>query len=485
MRLEDRIYSKGLRFNVWIYFLLFSLLILGLIWMLQIVFLSGYYKALKIREIENLGEALAEGYDFDAENGGINGEYSAKLLRAIEENGLMIVIFDVKNGVQLFSRDVFSGDRTLSVLQAKALLDRVSDAVQAAEGESVVLLDPEETTLEYMAEIADEDGGGSVYFYLRSPLAPVSSAIFVLRDQLILVTAITLMLAFVLSWFISNKLSTPITDMSIAARRLARGDYSVVFEGNGYTEIDELSDTLNYATKELAKTDKLRKDLIANVSHDLRTPLTMIKAYAEMIRDLSGGNAVKRAQHTNVIIEEADRLTALVSDMLSLSKLESFAVPADKRPFDLSALLHAVMQRFTDLYAREGYSFGIDAEEPLIVLGDEPRIEQVLYNLIINAINYTGEDKRVQVALRRSGASAKLSVTDTGSGIPPEELEGIWERYYRASEARKRSSVGTGLGLSIVKNILKSHGTAYGVDSKPGEGSTFWFMLDLASSKED
>lgn len=484
MRFEDKIYSKGLRFNIWIYFLLFSLLILGLIWMLQVVLLSGYYKAMKVRDIGELGKKLADNYAFDEQSGTIKASYAALLDTAIAENSLMIVIFDEKVGTMLYSKDFFSAVKPDEVNQfGDRLLSEIKIVLDASSSSRVVSTNSSESMMTYIAKISKESG--DVYFYLNSPLAPVATAVVVLKDQLMLVTVITLSLAFILSWFISFRLSIPITKMSRAAQRLARGDYSVVFEGNGYTEIDELSETLNFATSELAKTDKLRKDLIANVSHDLRTPLTMIKAYAEMIRDLSGNNAVKRALHTNVIIEETDRLTALVSDMLNLSKLESGTIPLNIKEFDLSNILQSITARFSTLFEKEGYTFENDISPDLFVRADELKIEQVIYNLIINAINYTGEDKKIRVLLQKEGAKARFSVTDTGSGIPKEEQEGIWERYYRASEARKRSSVGTGLGLSIVKNILKAHKATFGVNSELGKGSTFWFDLPLIPSGLD
>ncbi len=478
LKFEDKLYSKGLRFNIWLYFLLLSLLILCTVWLLQIVFLNRYYQSMKQREIYALGGEIVRAFP---ENGQISDSYRAELNEIIAREGAAIAVYT--DGEMLYSNSLFGIFQPRYVFDQQ-LLDDISQQLDAAGADTLVLTDSGGTLIAYLARASR--GGGDVYFYLASPLVPVNTATEVLREQMAVVTVISLILAFVLAWFMSNKLSRPITRMSRAAHRLARGDYSVIFEGNGYNEIDELSQTLNFATHELSRTDKLRKDLIANVSHDLRTPLTMIKAYAEMIRDLSGENPVKRTQHTNVIIEEADRLTALVSDMLSLSRFEAgTAAPLTLKNFDLAKLVSGITQRFAALFEKEGYVFECIVPGSALVSADEPRIEQVIYNLVINAINYTGADKRVQIKVEQSGGKTRFSVSDTGGGIPQSELEGIWDRYYRASEALKRNAVGTGIGLSIVRSILKSHNTNFGVNSELGHGSTFWFVLSSAQPDTD
>ena len=178
----------------------------------------------------------------------------------------------------------------------------------------------------------------------------------------------------------------------------------------------------------------MQKELIANVSHDFKTPLTMIKAYASMIREISGENKQKRDAHAKVIIDECDRLTMLVSDLLDLSKLRA-GVDVDEKHtvFDLSDEVRSVTERF--LYLREtgGYVIETDVEDGLCTEGNKERIAQVFYNLIGNAVNYTGEDKRVRVRLYKKGDKARFEVIDTGKGIPAEELDTIWDRYYPVS----------------------------------------------------
>ncbi|MBQ2712321.1 MAG: HAMP domain-containing protein [Clostridia bacterium] len=452
------------------------MLILILLWMFEVVFLKQFYQQMKRDEITALGDSLAQSYDQSE-------DYVNKLHSAAFDNNVAIVLFNSSYKVDFstsafgqfsfaFDIDKIKGWFSRTVEEGHTRFTYIDDSL------------PDRSTLLYGAVLSDDLQGQQYYLYMASPLAAVETATEVIRNQLTIVTLSSLVLAFIISWIFSSRLSGPITNMSLAAKRLAKGDYSVQFEGNGFNEIDELSETLNYATRELKKTDELRRDLIANVSHDLRTPLTMIKAYAEMIRDLSGEDPVKRAKHTQIIIDETDRLSALVNDYLNLAKMQSGTEELVKQPFDLSALTETAISHFDYLAESQGYVFHTDITEGVIVDGDARKIEQVVYNLISNAVNYTGDDKSVTVTLHSYGKFAELAVIDTGKGIPDEEKDGIFERYYRTGKTHKRQVVGTGLGLAIVKGILIKHDVAFGVQSEVGHGSRFWFRMPIVHTKK-
>lgn len=272
-------------------------------------------------------------------------------------------------------------------------------------------------------------------------------------------------------------LQSPSVKLTKSAEELATGDYNVTFEQGDYTEISQLADVLNHTTKELSKTDELRRDLVANVSHDLRTPLTIIKSYAEMIRDISGEKPAKRQEHIGVIIDESDRLANLVNDLLDLSKMEAGTAELQITAFDLAKTTEDILDRFRIYSENEGYRFEVQFESGCTVKADQHKMEQVIYNLIGNAVNYTGQDKTVKVLVQNKQNKVRFEVSDTGKGIPQEEINSVWERYYRVSQRHKRDAVGTGIGLSIVKSILEAHKAEYGVNSIIGQGSAFWFEL--------
>jgi signal transduction histidine kinase len=307
---------------------------------------------------------------------------------------------------------------------------------------------------------------------------PPGNAEEILERQFAFSAVLIFISAFALSVFISSKLSNPIIKISRSAKKLAKGEFSMETSMMDYEEIRDLADSLNKASYEIAKTENLRKELLANVSHDLKTPLTMIKAYAEMIRDLSGDIPEKRTKHVRVIVDEADRLNGLVTDMLDLSKIQSGVAAKELSLFDFSFHLGEILERFGYLVREQKISVLPEIEDDILIKADLTKIEQVVYNLVNNAVNYTGDDGKVTVKLFRKRENiGRFEVIDSGSGIAEDELPYIWERYYKAAKSQnhKRTTVGTGLGLSIVKGIMKIHSFGYGVDSVIGKGSTFWF----------
>ena len=307
----------------------------------------------------------------------------------------------------------------------------------------------------------------------------------ILLVYFILVGIFVLLAAALFSYSVSQRLSSGIKNLSATAERFSKGDFNVNFTNSEYKELAVLSDTLNSVRDEVKKSDSFQRELLANVSHDLKTPLTMIKAYASMIREISGDNPQKRDKHLQVIIDEADRLTGLVNDVLNVSKLTSGINEINCKVFNFTEFLYGIINKFEYLQETQGYKIMVDVDANLYTRADEEKIGQVIYNLLGNAVNYTGEDKTVYISLKKDLQEdrIKLKIRDTGKGIAKDELAEIWNRYYRVKENHSRPVKGTGLGLNIVKIILKNHSFDFGADSELGKGSTFW--IDFPAVPEE
>lgn len=331
-------------------------------------------------------------------------------------------------------------------------------------------------------------GGGDseFYLYIEKPLEFIQNAFEQIVVRMVSMAVILSILALAISSVLAAWVVKPITAITEKANMLAEGNFSVEFRGKAYSrEIAELAQTLDFARKEISKTDELQKELIANISHDFKTPLTMVKAYAAMIMEISGEVKEKRDKHAQVIMEEADRLTALVTDLLDLSKLRAGVQLNKQTTVDMSSYAQEVIERFTYLQETQGYCFQVDVDADLYTTAEEVAMGQVLYNLIGNAINYTGADKTVYISLKKTTEDTfRFAVRDTGKGIKEEDLQTIWDRYYRASEMHKRPVKGTGLGLSIVKAVLLRHDLNFGVESELGKGSTFFVDFPLLGEEE-
>ena len=341
-----------------------------------------------------------------------------------------------------------------------------------------------EDELVYGAAVTSQ--GRTGYLLLTVSLSPLKTYETGFHWVSLVTGGIAVVCAFLLSGLIAMLLSKPFGEVTARAKALARGDYAAKRDRRyTFSEISELSDALDCVGEEILRADRVQKELIANVSHDFKTPLTMIKAYASMIKDFSGGNKKKRDEHAQIIIDESDRLAALVTDLLDLSRLQAGMGEETVTVFNLSETVHATAGRFDYLKETHGFRFEIEITEGLFCRADRGRIEQVLYNLIGNAVNYTGEDKRVRIKLYESEGAARFEVIDSGRGIPPEEVDTIWDRYYRSTQTHKRPVQGTGLGLSIVKGILMAHDIPFGVVSEVGKGSCFWVNFPVYREEEE
>jgi len=478
---------------------LFTAIILVILWLCQTVFLDDIYKLIKISEIRLTAAELVRSVDSpsfedDAHASAQRNDLCMLVLRmesadtahriltvqtlkncvihTIEKSDTF-VLYDsaAANGGSFLARYRFDSERRAFVRMEDNLFEKTLD-----DQESIIY-----------SVITKNAAGETIFIMLNSIITPVAATIKTLNTQLLFISAILLLLALVMALIISRVISRPIVKITDSAKQLAHGNYGIGFASDralraSYREVAELAETLDYAADELSKVETLRRELIANISHDLRTPLTMIEGYGEVMRDLPGENTPENVQ---IIIDEAKRLSSLVNDVLDLSRIQSGAAEFVRIPVDLTALIEETLNRYNKLCEADGYRIFFDFDVHVIVQGDVTRLTQVIYNLVNNAVTYTGEDKTVHVVQAPSNGRVRVSVSDSGEGIPEDKLEHIWDRYYKGDKAHRRASVGTGLGLSIVKSVMDQHGGSYGVDSTVGHGSTFWVELDVLEAKNN
>lgn len=446
---------------------IFALVTVALLWVFQIFLLTPFYQAIKTTEAKRISEQVARRLDSD--------ELMSAAYELCAGTGASIFVSDELGREYVGYKYGFT---------TESLAYGLSRMERAALFEEVNLLGGEYTRifserLLLYAVTARTPAGNHRLVIIETEITPLASTVETLTVQLLCLTLILLPLGITLAVVISRRIAKPITEITESAKRLGGGDYSVHFEGRGSREVSGLADTLNFAADELSKTDGLRRELLANVSHDLRTPLTMIKGYAEVMRDLPGENTPENVQ---IIIDEAGRLNDLVNDLLDLSRLEAGVLELQKERFNLTGSIREILTRYDKL---ADFKFPFEPKEEAYITADKLKISQVVYNLVNNAVNYAGEDKTVSLTQEVLDGNVRISVTDTGEGIPADKLQDIWDRYYKVDREHRRAQVGTGLGLSIVKNVLDLHGGSYGVISELGKGSTFWFQLPMDGERND
>lgn len=451
-----------------IYLILFCASILILLWLTEIFFFKIYYEKYQIKLVTKIANTI------------LNTDASSDTFEiAVEDyaydNNVCISIYD-------------------SYGEVKAYNSRMIGCALNTKSSSKIIynfLIGDNKSITYKLR-TDKDVKGFLYaikndtrdIFVYAPLEDVSTATIIMKEQLIYITIISIIISSGIAIFLSKIITSPIRKITKSAMNIGKENYDFEFESSGILEIDELADTLNTVRIELGKVQTYQKDLLANVSHDLKTPLTMIKAYAEKIGDISYKDKTKLDKDVSVIMDEADRLTLLVNDILDYSKLNESSLKLNLESYDLVDEIKNILKKYEIIKETENYNFITNIPENAFVTADKNKINQVIYNLINNAINYTGEDKKVTIELIPSTKSYEIRIADTGKGIKSEDIKNIWTKYYKNDKNHQRNVISTGLGLSIVKEILEKHNYKYGVNSVINKGSTFYFIIPKSSSRK-
>ena len=336
-----------------------------------------------------------------------------------------------------------------------------------------------------------------LFFVLVSPLPQTSLTLFFdLWSGFLVAAVIAFVVAFFLGWLIVRSLATPLKQISVAATAVARGDYSQKVPENGPAEVQQVATAFNSMTRQVQSSQQAMKDFVSNVSHDLKTPLTSIQGFSQALLDGTAHDTAAREHAARIIFDEASRMRRLVDDLLDLARIDAGQVAVKAHPVDLNGLLAITLDSLAVQTAKKHITVENRLEALPQILGDGDRLKQVFTNILDNAIKYTPTGGKITISggldgvppnastvIRRRGQSsakkfAKIAISDTGAGIPPQDLPRIFERFYQVEKSRK-GHTGTGLGLAIAYNIVKAHGGHIEAASRPGHGTTFTIWLPV------
>ncbi|MCD8201473.1 MAG: HAMP domain-containing histidine kinase [Clostridia bacterium] len=480
---SEKVRTKKLRSlssSIWLNFTLFAVIIVILIGIVSAIIVSTSTDNRSKNMLRDVGNEVVDTLvefteEFYGDTEGLMSTVGVYLGGVEATEFVRIYIFNGETGALEYpGRGNYSDfSDYIDAETAEEMLNKARSEYEDRGSDSYVVYSGEDDRLTYVYMLSN--GTESRYFVMQASMRATNTIANYVIVYIVIMCVLAIVAALIISYFLSEHLSGPIKDITQSATELGKGNYDVRFTAAEYTEVAQLSDTLNRVTGEIKKSDDFQRQLLANVSHDLKTPLTMIKAYASMIKEISGDDPEKRNKHLDVIIDETDRLTGMINDVLQVSKAGS-DTKLNRKVFNITEFLFSIIDKFGYLQDTDGYKIMVDVDPDLYTLADEEKIGQVIYNLISNAVNYTGADKTVYVSLKENMEEKRIffAVRDTGKGIEPEDMEHIWDRYYRKQENHVRSVKGTGLGLNIVKIILQNHKFLFGVDSEPGVGSTFW-----------
>lgn len=438
-------------------------LMLALILFLQTTFLDGTYKNNKIAYLKDTAVQIDEGIQND------------DILSVLEDisfsNEVCVRVITDAVGFTTYQD---ASSCALGKLSSKQL-NKIATTTFDNGGEA--LFDNNSSYLKnvYIYSKLSKVNDENVLIMLSTSIVPLQSTIDTMYDQFNIIIIVVVIATILLALCLSSLIVNPIKKIEMEATNLPSGKYDYKLIKTDAREIENLNNTLARANEEIIKADVARKELIGNVSHDLRTPLTMIVGYGEMIRDFPEENNV---ENINVIINEAKRLSTLVDDLLDLSKVESGKIEFHNKDIKISDLLGSVYNQFEPYCKANNIELILDIKDDAVVNVDENRLKQVLHNFMSNALNYNdAKDTKIIIGEEKVDGAYRIYVYDNGSGVRQEDKDKIWNRYYKVDKEHKRSHIGSGIGLSLCRDILDKMGYKYGVDSVYKEYSKFYFDI--------
>ena len=316
-----------------------------------------------------------------------------------------------------------------------------------------------------------ENSRGALVFISR--IQRLMDALSGVRWKLVQVFIVIAVAALILALFLSQVLTKPITSLSKTMRKMGKGDLSVRVPVQGSGELRELAENYNTMASQLESLDKTRSQFVSNASHELKTPLTTMKVMLETLIYQPDMPADLRLEFMQDMNHEIDRLTGIITDLLTLSQMDQGAENSRKEPVQLSELTEETVRLLRPAAEKRNQRLEEEIEPDLEMMGDRIKLNQILYNLTENALKYTQDGGTIRVSLNREDGELVWRIRDNGVGIPPEDQSHIFERFYRVDKARSRDTGGTGLGLSIVRQLVKLEGGTVSVESEPGKGSVF------------
>lgn len=323
---------------------------------------------------------------------------------------------------------------------------------------------------------------GIIYLYV--PLAKITELMSEFATLWIIGAALFLIVAVFLGIVIIQHLTKPITDIKEAANVVSKGDYSVRVKIQSQDEVGQLAAAFNKMSASIQKEDERKRDFLANISHELRTPISYISGYSEALMNGMVKSEEEKVKFLGLIHREAGRMGKLVGDLLDLARLDAEEFSLVKHPLPLAQLIEDALIKYEPIAEQKEITIIKELDPDIIISGDEGRMEQILQNLMDNAIRYTESEGTIHIKLGKKDQWGALVIQDTGIGIPNDEIGNIKQRFYRINKARTRSNGGTGLGLAIVDKLIQLHGGKWDIQSQLGEGTSVTILLPLLEEDE-
>lgn len=490
-----------------------ALLVIGVI---NVYFLGSFYQSIKQRQLMSTYQFINttdltsadEDAGTDSESGsGDDSDQELHELLGVLEFPSSVKKLSVENNIQILVTD--TDMQTLratgreSVEEAARLFGYFTglyrDGITIIESSDMYIIQTTEDrniSTEYLEMWGQLDSGE--WFLLRTPLESISTSARISNIFYMIVGAIVAAVSVIAMWFLSKRFTKPITQLTELSQKMAEQDFEARYEGTSYREIDILGQNYNKMSQALELTiselksanlelqkdverktqvDEARREFLNNVTHELKTPIALIQGYAEGLKDNVAEDVESRDFYCDVIIDESAKMDNMVRKLLSLNALEFGNDPVVFDRFDLTQLVRGVISGMKILIEEKQAEVSFPSEKAVYVWGDEFKIEEVVTNYLSNALNHLDGERKIEITIRQEEGNVRVSVFNTGTPIPDQDLDHVFEKFFKVDKARTREYGGSGIGLSIVKAIMEGHNQNYGV-ANYDNGVAFWFTLE-------
>ncbi|MFR5602051.1 MAG: ATP-binding protein [Lachnospiraceae bacterium] len=505
-----------IRYRITLIFAGLTILVMILLWGANYWLLEGYYINEKIQALENAynridtrvqeltanGESILKDFSGDREEAMKDSSSLAFIIREFSEKyNTAIVMVDSVSGDIIYSsaRDQLYLSEQLQRYIFGKNIGRPSETLRTYENYNIQKNFDPRSKASYM-ESWGFFSDNSTIFIMSTPLTSIRDSVAISNRFLAYIGAVAIVGSCVLIYFTAKKITSPIMELADLSERMSNLDFEATYTGEAKDELGVLGNSMNVLAETLKETigelksanielqrdieekvqiDEMRKEFIANVSHELKTPIALIQGYAEGLVEGLGDDKETRDYYCDVIMDETKKMNIMVRQLLTLTALESGNDAPVLERFDIVELIRGVLNKAQILIEQKEAVIEFAVDHPVYVWADEFKIEEVVTNYISNALNHLDDKKQIRIHVQETDLSdpVKVSVFNTGAQIPPEALENLWTKFYKVDKARTRAYGGSGIGLSIVKAIMDAHHQQCGVDNLE-DGVEFWFTVE-------
>lgn len=499
--------KRSIRWKFTVAFISFMTLAIVATWCINTFWLEDYYENYKVDVLEQAySEIDTIIQKARAENRDILDDEDEELVNVITQlrnaSNITLLVYD---GIK--DKTLVSSARDINVLKARVsqyiVGQTAPDRQMMEEHDNYTIqktYDPRNKT--YFLESWGFFSDNSTIFIMTTPLASIQESATISNRFLMYVGIAVILVSSLLLYYITKKITAPIHDLSELSEKMSNLDFGAKYieEKHSAEEIDTLGNSMNVLSDKLKNTigelksannslkkdieekiqiDEMRKDFIANVSHELKTPIALVQGYAEGLTEGMAEEKESRDYYCEVIMDEANKMNKMVKQLLTLTALEFGSEQTAMECFNLTELIHGVLSSMKLLMEQNEVIAEFRGETSVYVWGDEFKIEEVVTNYLSNAIHHAEGERKITISMEQTEQEVRVSVFNTGNPIPEKDILNLWTKFYKVDKARTRVYGGSGIGLSIVKAIMEAHNKDYGVSNRE-EGVEFWFTMDCS-----